>query len=362
MAGKTPIYDPNTGETHMLSNEDVFRLNNESRNETGQQRFAWYYTPEGVRVYGHRPEQSYFDPQLEGRVVGINPSPPAPSPPRYTHGDHWDDYAGVDPNHPREVANGGDGWTDPNWQPNPPPAGGGTQAPPVSWQPNPQTPQFGANQPDFGDMWTRQFDIGEGFSGRNKEFYDTQFSNLLAQQQGFQDNQLLAAMKHQNAVNNPQQPTAVDWSWANNGQGLPEVVVAGQPNWVLNRGLGPDATNQQVLETFGPQLSTDAQKFWLRDVLGWKKGGDGRADTPGAIPGANGGYYYRPDGWSASDDLLMTNYAGAGSPDALINQSRLDPSAHPYLNELAMAIYRNTTPQTGPGNVPAGYAAPISGG
>lgn len=212
--------------------------------------------------------------------------------------------------------------------------GGGTQAPPVSWQPNPQTPQFGANQPDFGDMWTRQFDIGEGFSGRNKEFYDTQFSNLLAQQQGFQDNQLLAAMKHQNAVNNPQQPTAVDWSWANGGQGLPEVNVAGQPSWALQHGLGPDATNLDVINRVYPTLSVDAQDFWTRHME-------------------------NPD---AANSLQTAGFVNAGSPEALIRSSNLDPSAQPYLNELAMAIYRNTTPQTGPGNVPAGYAAPISGG
>lgn len=223
---------------------------------------------------------------------------------------------------------------DPGSGPGPGATPGGTgSAPPVSWQPGAQTPQFGANSPDFGDAWTRQFDSGEGFSGRHKDFYDTQFNNLLTQQQSFQDKQLQAALRHEQATQNPAQPDAVDWSWANGGQGLPEVVTAGQPDWVLQQGLGPNATNLDVIDRLYPTLSGDAQDFFDRYV-----------------------------GDRSGPNLQSTQFVNAGSPQALIESSNLDPSVQPYFNELARAIYRNRTPQTGPGNTPAGYASPNPGG
>ena len=175
-------------------------------------------------------------------------------------------------------------------------------------------------------MWTRSYDEGEGFAGQHKPFYDTQFRNLLAQQQNFQDDQIRAAMRRQAAQDNPMQPSPVDWSWANQGQGLPDVQVSTGREQALNFGLGPNATNRQVIDRAYPYLSEGAQQFW------------GDFDDPA---------------WGAQRNLVGV------PPDQVLADSTLAPSNMPYLNELVQAIYNRAQ---GSSDVPAGYALPRATG
>lgn len=346
MAGKTPIYNPQTGETELVPSDQVFRWNNAVNEATGgTPAFEWYYNPEGEHVFGTRPQERYFDPFLQGFVQGQNPYPDGPGPAPYVPGQdrRWDADAPIAPG-PKDT-----GPIFP-WEPGPgrptgPGGDPGTVAPGGGYTPNPQIPQFGGVNPGVSsDMWTRSFDEGAGFAGQHKDFYDTQFRNLLAQQQNFQDDQIRSNMLRQAAEANPQQPEAVDWSWANEGRGLPDVQVGTGADWTLSENLRPGAPNQWVVERLGPQLSNEAQDFWY-DAIGFERGPEGA--------------WRRPNEYAPTDWAQQTFLTEAQDPQQLISGSTLDPSNMPYLNELANALFRNTNRAS---NVPAGYAAPVAGG
>jgi hypothetical protein len=63
--------------------------------------------------------------------------------------------------------------------------------------------------------------------GGNESFYQQQFVNQLRDEQGFQNRERSAQMRRQEAAENPYEAAPIDWSWANNGQGLPTVETAG---------------------------------------------------------------------------------------------------------------------------------------
>lgn len=336
MAGKTPIYNPQTGETTMVPNEQVFKWNNAVRKATGgTPAFGWYYNPEGEHVFGPKPEESYFDPFLEGLVQGKNPYPPGPGPLPYIPGRdvRWDPDGEVYPDYDADAPTYRDTGPLFPWQP-----GEGRPTAPIDWRgpgggvtPAPQTPQFGSSAPDYGDMWTRQYDIGAGFAGQHKDFYDTQFRNLSAQQQSFQDDQIRAAMRRQAAIDNPQQAAPVDWSWANDGQGLPNVQVSQGDAYTMNPTIQPGMTNQQLFDAFVPRLSQGAQD-WFANMDPSVAEGTGLVARTLRTPS--------PGAWVAQDNTTA-------------------PSNMPYINELANALYISSGANNG---VPAGYAMPRSGG
>lgn len=158
-------------------------------------------------------------------------------------------------------------------------------------------------------------------AGGNQDFYRQQLDRLNFQQQHRQADEIASAIRREAAQSVPRETFQADWSWTD----LPEVRVAGQPNWQLNQGVGPNATNIDVIDRLVPSLSEGAQSFF----------GDMRGDLAADARG----------------------WAQAGSPDALIRSSNLAPGNQAYMNELANALYRNTTAPMGPGDTPAGYAA-----
>ena len=158
-------------------------------------------------------------------------------------------------------------------------------------------------------------------SGGNQDMYRQQLSRLNTQQNAHQGQALANAMRREAKKNAPKEAFNADWSWTD----LPEVKVAGQPDWQLNRGIGPNATNRDIIDRFRPYLTGDAQDFF--DQMRGEMSPDQK-------------------GW-----------AQAGSPDTLINNSRLGPGGTPYFTELANALYSNKTAPLGPGSTPAGYAA-----
>jgi len=92
----------------------------------------------------------------------------------------------------------------------------------------------------------------------NQAFYDNQFQKLLQQDADFEAKTLQAQQAKNAAINAPREPwnpLDTDWSWANDGQGLPEVVVnegvdfyeSLDPSFSLNFGLTPESSNQDML-------------------------------------------------------------------------------------------------------------------
>lgn len=75
-----------------------------------------------------------------------------------------------------------------------------------------------------------RFSPGEGatwgsdkFPGDNRDFYQNQFGNLLRQTQGYQAANRAAAIRRQQAAENPAESMPLDWSWVEGG--LPEVEI-----------------------------------------------------------------------------------------------------------------------------------------
>lgn len=161
-------------------------------------------------------------------------------------------------------------------------------------------------------------------AGNNQDFYRQQLERLNFQQDTHQNEAIANAVRREAAQNVPRETQAIDWSWTE----LPEVKVAGAPNWQLAQGINQGATNQQVYDQLGGRLSNEAQDYFADMFLANPSVGEG------------------------------TGWAQRGSPDAFLRgDTTTDPSNMPYVAELANALYRNvgSNNQTG---VPAGYALP----
>jgi len=93
----------------------------------------------------------------------------------------------------------------------------------------------------------------------NQAFYDNQFQKLLQQDADFEAKTLQAQQSKDAAFNAPKEPwnpLETDWSWANDGQGLPDVVVDDrtsyenldvEPSYSLNFGLTRESSNRDIL-------------------------------------------------------------------------------------------------------------------
>ena len=107
---------------------------------------------------------------------------------------------------------------------------------------------FERYQPGMDSPWGMN-----NIEGNNFDFYQQQFVNLLRDEQGFDARQRESQRRAQDAYDNPYEAIEMDWSWANNGQGLPEVSVSTGEAPAQSYGLGnsftTDTTNAQVLET-----------------------------------------------------------------------------------------------------------------
>ena len=107
---------------------------------------------------------------------------------------------------------------------------------------------FERYQPGMDSPWGM-----DNIEGDNNDFYQQQFVNLLRDEQGFDARQRESQRRAQDAYDNPYEAIEMDWSWANNGQGLPEVSVstgiAPEQRYGLSNSFTTDTTNAQVLET-----------------------------------------------------------------------------------------------------------------
>jgi hypothetical protein len=244
-------YDANTGEYRKVPIDQM--------PEDG----GWFINRDGEHVWGLSGDNTYQN--RDGtRVEGKDPNPyvynPANDDPNFTTGRG---------DTPEDLRLGGgyvDGGTGNNFQEGaydpteqrdyvaPNSAGDNT-----SWD----WSQFQSSLPRSPDAppYSANFTLGEdspwgnaGTPGGNEDFYNKQFNNLTAQSQASQNGAISAAMRRQAASENRPEAPAMDWSWANNGQGLPTVQVQGESGgndgsrYSLREGFDSDTTNYEIMQ------------------------------------------------------------------------------------------------------------------
>jgi len=92
----------------------------------------------------------------------------------------------------------------------------------------------------------------------NQNFYQQQFANMLRNEQGFQSLQRESQEAQQAALDTPFEPIIADWSWANNGAGLPEIEMMDNGYAAPMAGInaGAENTGYQVRDaSFTPRGS-----------------------------------------------------------------------------------------------------------
>jgi len=174
----------------------------------------------------------------------------------------------------------------------------------------------------------------EGVEGGNRDFYRQQLNNLRAQEQGYQQQSIAAALRRKAAADAPAQTPDDPWGWAYGGKGLPSVGVAGgtadNPTaYALRSSITPGETsNADLIRMFG---GADAGKInsWL----------------------SNG-----------SDLENQYNWSRASSPRELIddlsrNQNELATSNYDWLS----GVYNNMFTQQGVETAEGGGPAVIPG-
>jgi hypothetical protein len=229
----------------------------------------------------------------------------------------------------------------PNKGPGPDPTsntGGGSN---TSWD----WSNFGSSLPQAGEgapPYTPDYTLGEespwgteGSEGGNNEFYNKQFNNLTRQSQAHQGQQFAAGLRRLASEQNPKEAPAMDWSWVNNGQGLPEVSVQGEvgsPRYGLREGFTGDTTNFEIMNA---ALGA-----------GWNDN--------------DGGYPISAD----NPQLTGTNWANATSPSDLYASmpEGADPTWAQMLRKGMNYTFTDSNIESPAGGGPVaapGYASPI---
>ena len=179
----------------------------------------------------------------------------------------------------------------------------------------------------------------EGVEGGNSDFYRQQLNNLRAQEQGYQQSAIGAALRRDAESRNPAQMPADPWSWAYGGKGLPEVRVAG--------GTIDNPTAYSLRSYVQPGETSNADI--LRKYGGFDAGNMER--------------------WLADNEQFENqyNWSRASNPQDLINNLSRDPAELATSNyDFLSKIYNNMfvqqgieTPEGGGPSAAPGYALPI---
>ena len=239
----------------------------------------------------------------------------------------------------------------------PPPSGsGGT--PPPSGDGDPWVPpsygvegsvfdnQFNWNSGEAPPAFQTEYWLGEdapwgnaGVAGDNASFYKQQLNNLRAQEQGYQESAIGAALRRQAAANQPAELPADPFDWAYGGKGLPTVGVAGgtmdNPTaYALRSYVQPGETsNADIIRKYGA-FDTGNMERWLADNSDWEN---------------------------------KYNWSRANNPQDLINTLSRDPAELATSNyDFLSRIYNDMfvqqgieTPEGGGPSAAPGYALPI---
>lgn len=158
--------------------------------------------------------------------------------------------------------------------------------------------------------------------GQFQDFYQNQFDQLVGQSQQSQQAQMAAALRRDQAGSQPQESFQADWSWADLPNTQTQAGDGASYAWNENIDRPRGVTNESLLDQANLGASADQ---WFRNNL----------EQAGALDSQFWGTKNSPDDF---------NY---------------DPAAQGYYDQLFDALY--TQEGNLPGNIPAGYAAPIEG-
>lgn len=193
--------------------------------------------------------------------------------------------------------------------------------------------------PGEGATW------GLGGAGDNREFYARQFNNLLGETHHNRQQQLAAALRAENAP----EPEAYqsDWSWAFDGQGLPQVQVAQGP--IGDEGGG---YAYQLREGITPGVSTNKQ---ITDILAGQ----------GFLGDKSKELFEQHWGKDNVEGASKVDWSLASTPQGLAQRisDSVSPNWGTALNEVFnnMFIRNDLAPSYGP-KAAAGYALPVTWG
>ena len=238
--------------------------------------------------------------------------------------------------------------TDPNFYPEQPPAD-------TSWDwdyfknKNEGDNAWGGYDVDYGAF--ERYQPGQdtpwgmpSVEGGNDEFYQQQTANYMRDQQGFLNRQRNSQRAAYEAESNPYENWMAgenDWSWANNGKGLPTVTMGGgEPppqTFKLRQGFTRDTSNLGILNSLS-SLAAFSSEADQEKITNWSQ-----SDANGVNP---------------SDQF---NWARQNSPDDFIQGfgSSLGAENKPFLTKIMNNLYVGSG--TGP-QAPSGYANPVGWG
>jgi hypothetical protein len=335
------LYNPENGQYESYAMPD--NVNGRNPFVPGSGITSWYYTSEGDMVLGFNPSRASTVDDYSGDgtkvVAGTPPNPPPPpvTPP-------VEPPVPVDPPTPTKPNPDFPVYPFTPYTNVPPPDGDGTFKPgnpPVdtTWdwdyfrEKAPGDRMWGGYDVDYQafERYQPGMDSPWGMNnikGNNFDFYQQQFVNLLRDEQGFDARQRESQRRAQDAYDNPYEAIEMDWSWANNGQGLPEVVVGTgtnpTPTYQLSNNFTGNTTNGQVLETLRG-LDTFNNESDQSNFTAWLGSGSEDLNTAGwanqsnAI--ANNGYANQRGNFSNGNEFIGRVF------DSMYSRSPLGPVA-----------------------------------
>lgn len=180
--------------------------------------------------------------------------------------------------------------------------------------------------------------------GGNDEFYQQQTANYMRDQQGFLNRQRNAQKAAYESQDNPYENWMAgsnDWSWANNGKGLPTVTMGGgeppSQTFKLRQGFTRDTSNLGILNSLSSLDAFSGEDDQER-IANWSQ-----TDANGVNPSE------------------QFNWARQNSPDDFIRGfgSSLDAGNKPFLTKIMNNLYVGSG--SGP-QAPSGYANPVGWG
>jgi len=194
---------------------------------------------------------------------------------------------------------------------------------------------FERYQPGMDSPWGM-----DNLQGGNKDFYQQQFVNLLRDEQGYQNRERQAQERRQDAFENPTVAPAMDWSWANSGEGLKDVTLGtGQttPTSFTPNQAYAGMNNQEV---WNQMKTLDA--FNDRDAAGYMD--NFLLKNPNM--GERFSWSNKSDPTAAYGSINPASWEGMNHPTSVQNT----------LNSIMQNLY---TPGQQGATAPVGYAAPV---
>lgn len=191
----------------------------------------------------------------------------------------------------------------------------------------------------------------------NQAFYNNQFQKLLQQDADFEAKTLQAQQSRDAAFNAPKEPwnpLETDWSWANDGQGLPDVVVNDRTSYETSNGTSNENSDIDPTYSLNFGLTKDSSN---RDILNAVRG---------LKEYQNEGSQEQFNNWIGSQDGSNFDWANIANPANVFKDT--NPEVLTYENQAFIQsvydnIYKDNNTSNSVGSRPVaayGYANPAN--